>query len=349
MPAATIDAAVREACLLLEAPETAGLTVDELARRVHVSPDYLADAFKTRTGVTPREYRESLRLQRLQEQLRAQPGDVAGAAFAAGFGSLSSAYETSTRYLGMTPATYGARGAGAQVRWSITPTRFGELLISATERGLATVYLGPDPDALQAALREELPAAELTRDDRRLAPLAELVAAFASGEDASASLLPPRRARHRLSVAGMARAARDPTRADPLLRTGGRADRLANLGARRRPRLRHQSRRNRDALPPRGAQRRLTRRLPLGPGTQSRAAQRRAVDRDRQPTPRLSPRPYGNATCGPSTPSTVGTTVGSGSGATYGSALGRSSPPGNAYRRIERCTISHCWRNGPEL
>lgn len=190
MPAATIDAAVRDACLLLEAPETAGLTVDELARRVHVSPDYLADAFKTRTGVTPREYRESLRLQRLQEQLRAQPGDVAGAAFAAGFGSLSSAYEASTRYLGMTPATYGARGAGAQVRWSITPTRFGELLISATERGLATVYLGPDPDALQAALREELPAAELTRDDRTLAPLAELVAAFASGEDASASLLP---------------------------------------------------------------------------------------------------------------------------------------------------------------
>lgn len=190
MPTAQIDAAVREACLLLEQPQTAALTLEELAGRVHVSPDHLTEAFRRQTGVTPREYRESLRLQRLQAQLRATPGDVAGAAFAAGFGSLSAAYEASTRYLGMTPATYGARGAGAQVLWSLTPTPFGQLAISATTRGLATVYLGPDAAALEEALHEELPAATLTRDDEGLAPLAALVAAYAAGESEAAALLP---------------------------------------------------------------------------------------------------------------------------------------------------------------
>ena len=30
-------------------------------------------------------------------------------------------------------------------------------------------------------------------------------------------------------------------------------------------------------------------------------------------------------------------------------AFGRSAPPGNASRRIVRCTVPHCLRNGPVL
>ena len=45
----------------------------------------------------------------------------------------------------------------------------GRLLVAATDRGISLVSLGDRDDALQRALRDEYPAAELTRDDESLA------------------------------------------------------------------------------------------------------------------------------------------------------------------------------------
>ena len=173
--------AVQRACELLETPTGAELGLEALGREVGVSADHLQRAFKARTGVTPREYVESLRVQRLKTALRDTPGDVAGAAFAAGYRSLSTAYASADQHLGMTPASYGAGGRGARVGWTITPTPFGLLLVAATDRGLATVYLGPDECTLVEALIEELPEAELVRDDGGLDDVAQQVAAHAAG------------------------------------------------------------------------------------------------------------------------------------------------------------------------
>lgn len=176
-----ITEAVQRACELLESPEGAGLGLAELGRRVGVSPDHLGRAFKARTGVTPREYAEALRVSRLKEALREAPGDVAGAAFGSGFGSLSTAYAATEQYLGMTPASYGAGGRGARVRWTTVATPFGQLLVSATDRGITTVALGPGDEPLLASLAAELPEAELVRDDDGLAEIAGRVAAHAAG------------------------------------------------------------------------------------------------------------------------------------------------------------------------
>lgn len=173
--------AVQRACELLESAEGAALGLEALGREVGVSADHLQRAFKARTGVTPREYAESLRIQRLKANLREAPGDVAGAAFEAGFGSLSTAYAVADSHLGMTPASYGAGGKGARVAWTVLPTPFGHLLVSATERGVATVYLGPAEGPLVEALTLELPHAELRRDDEALADIAQQVAAHAAG------------------------------------------------------------------------------------------------------------------------------------------------------------------------
>lgn len=173
--------AVQRACELLETRDGSTLGLEALGREVGVSPDHLQRAFKARTGVTPREYAEALRVQRLKAGLRDTPGDVAGAAFAAGYGSLSTAYTAADHHLGMTPASYGAGGRGARISWTVVETTFGWLLVSATDRGIASVSLGPDPATLEAALAAELPDAELQRDDQGLTDVARQVAAHAAG------------------------------------------------------------------------------------------------------------------------------------------------------------------------
>src|SRR4029453_9214378 len=52
-------------------------------------------------------------------------------------------------------------GAGA-------PPPLGGLLVAATERGVAAVSLGDSESALEAALRQEYPKAEIRRDDTGL-------------------------------------------------------------------------------------------------------------------------------------------------------------------------------------
>lgn len=56
------------------------------------------------------------------------------------------------------------------------------------------------------------------------------------------------------------------------------------------------------------------------------------------------PRYYGNAGT-----SSCSTAFFSSGGATYAPGLRRGPPPGNASRRIVRCTVPHCFRSGPVL
>jgi AraC family transcriptional regulator of adaptative response/methylated-DNA-[protein]-cysteine methyltransferase len=77
--------------------------------------------------------------------------------------------------------------ASTSVGFTIRESALGLLLIAATARGVCHVRFGDREEALFAALRAELPAAQLVRDDARLARWADaLVRAAAGGGGAEA-------------------------------------------------------------------------------------------------------------------------------------------------------------------
>lgn len=145
----------------------APLQLRALAVRLGMSASALQRRFREQVGVTPRQYADALRLRRLKKELRRAPR-VADAVYEAGFGSGSRVYENAGARLGMTPAAYRRGGAGALITFTTVRCPLGHMLVAATTRGLATVSLGDDVAALERALHEEYPAAELRRDDRRL-------------------------------------------------------------------------------------------------------------------------------------------------------------------------------------
>ena len=63
----------------------------------------------------------------------------------------------------MTPASYRKGGAGALVRYIVTESALGGLLLAGTSRGVCAVKLGDDTGALAAELEQEFPAATLQR------------------------------------------------------------------------------------------------------------------------------------------------------------------------------------------
>jgi AraC family transcriptional regulator of adaptative response/methylated-DNA-[protein]-cysteine methyltransferase len=143
-------------------------SLGELAAAAGVSPASLRRDFMAVLGVTPKQYADQLRVDRLRDGLRAGR-DVTSAMYDAGYGSSSRLYEHADSRLGMTPASYGARGRGAVITFTTCSSRFGELLVATTGRGICRIMLGRDPNALEHLLRDEFSAADVARDDSRLA------------------------------------------------------------------------------------------------------------------------------------------------------------------------------------
>jgi AraC family transcriptional regulator, regulatory protein of adaptative response / methylated-DNA-[protein]-cysteine methyltransferase len=154
--------AVERACAFLDEHLEEPVTLEELGRVAGFSPHHLQRIFKRLTGVSPREYAAARRMERLKDRLR-EGDDVTSATYEAGFGSASRVYERSDARLGMTPGAYRRGGAGQRVRWGTTDSPLGRALVAVTGRGVCAILLGETDQELEAALRRELPRAELER------------------------------------------------------------------------------------------------------------------------------------------------------------------------------------------
>jgi AraC family transcriptional regulator of adaptative response/methylated-DNA-[protein]-cysteine methyltransferase len=157
---------VRRACVYLANVE-GHLSLARLAARVGGSPYHLQRSFKRIVGVTPREYADACRLQRLKRGLRSG-ARVTAAMVDAGYGSSSRFYERAAAKLAMPPAVYRRGGAGMHMSYAIVDCPLGRLLVAATERGVSAVSMGSSDGELADALKEEYPAAVLRRNSPAL-------------------------------------------------------------------------------------------------------------------------------------------------------------------------------------
>ena len=171
---------VTDACRLIEATDDRVPTAPELARALDVSTDALRRAFRQVLGVTPRQYGDSLRRERLRRELRDGEG-VTRALFSVGYGSTSRLYEGAHDHLGMTPASYRAGGAGATITFTVNDSPLGALLVAVTNRGLCKVDLADDAISAEWALSNEFHRADIRRDDDALAPIVAEVLARIDG------------------------------------------------------------------------------------------------------------------------------------------------------------------------
>ncbi len=174
---------VREARRYLDEHLDETVTLDRLGRAVGLSPWHLQRTFKRLTGVTPRAYAGARRMERMKSRLK--DGDsVTRATYDAGYSSPSRLYDQSRTRLGMTPGAYQRGGRGVRIRFTTLPTALGKVLVAATDRGLCSVALGDDADALEAELRREYPAATVERHDDELRSWAGAVVARMAGHEA---------------------------------------------------------------------------------------------------------------------------------------------------------------------
>jgi AraC family transcriptional regulator, regulatory protein of adaptative response / methylated-DNA-[protein]-cysteine methyltransferase len=140
------------------------ISLARLGSEFHVSPFHLQRTFKAVLGVTPRAYADSCRLNHLKQNLRAGR-TVTRAMYDAGYSSSSRLYERTASQLGMTPDKYRRGAVAAPIRYTITDSPFGRLLVGATDKGICTIQFAGTDDELEHGLRHEFPFANRRRDD----------------------------------------------------------------------------------------------------------------------------------------------------------------------------------------
>jgi AraC family transcriptional regulator of adaptative response/methylated-DNA-[protein]-cysteine methyltransferase len=158
---------VEKVCRYIDTHPDQPATLGTLSGAIGLSPFHLHRTFKAVTGITPRAYADSRRLESLKAGLR-EGHSVTRSLYDAGYGSSSRLYERASSQLGMTPSRYGKQGSGVAIRYTIAETPVGRLLLAATARGICSIQFGNSDTALEVALRREYPQAEIVRTDKQL-------------------------------------------------------------------------------------------------------------------------------------------------------------------------------------
>ncbi|WP_334150501.1 bifunctional DNA-binding transcriptional regulator/O6-methylguanine-DNA methyltransferase Ada [Hyphomicrobium sp.] len=155
---------VAEVCRMIEDAEEPP-KLSELAAAAGLSTYHFHRVFKAIAGVTPKAYAIAHRQKRLRDNLK-RTHTVTEAIHEAGFNSSGRFYANSSEVLGMTPREFRSGGANAEMRFAVGECSLGSILVASSEKGIAAILLGDDPEALVHDLEDRFPQAKLIGGDR---------------------------------------------------------------------------------------------------------------------------------------------------------------------------------------
>jgi AraC family transcriptional regulator of adaptative response/methylated-DNA-[protein]-cysteine methyltransferase len=180
--------AVAQMCALLERQIDQPVRLATLGKLVGISPFTAQRLFKQAMGVSPSQYQRSLRGTSFRSQLNSGVS-VTDAIYEAGYGSSSRAYEQAP--LGMTPGKFVAGGRGERIGFAVgEAAELGWLIVAGTGRGICWVALGDSSAQVEAGLRAEFPAAQITHDPALEAAIKTVLRQLAGASSETAETLP---------------------------------------------------------------------------------------------------------------------------------------------------------------
>jgi AraC family transcriptional regulator of adaptative response/methylated-DNA-[protein]-cysteine methyltransferase len=153
------------------------LSLTALAAAVGRSASHFHRLFKAATGLTPKAYAAAHRAAKVRQGLESG-SSVTEAMYDAGFNSSGRFYEKSSGILGMTPSQYRSGGARENIRFAVGDSSLGAILVASSRKGVVSILLGDDPDALVRELQDRFPNANLIGADDGYEALVARVVGF---------------------------------------------------------------------------------------------------------------------------------------------------------------------------
>lgn len=164
----------------------------DVAETVGLSEFHFQRLFSRWAGISPKQF---LRVQTLEfaKQRLVESKNVLEAAWDSGLSGGGRLHDLFVTIDAVTPGEFQSGGEGIEIGTGFHATPFGEALLGVTDRGIvALAFTGVSRDVAIADLRKRWPAARITRDEDRTAPLADQVFGGWRRDGALAALSPLR-------------------------------------------------------------------------------------------------------------------------------------------------------------
>jgi AraC family transcriptional regulator of adaptative response/methylated-DNA-[protein]-cysteine methyltransferase len=150
---------IAEAIEFIHSNYTSQPQLNEVARRVALSPYHLQRLFTDWAGVSPKKFLEYITLANARKMLKDKGATLFDAAFATGLSGTGRLHDLFINIEGMTPGEYKNGGENLSIHYSFAESPFGQVLVASTTKGVCHIAFADDEEKAFAELLLKFPNA----------------------------------------------------------------------------------------------------------------------------------------------------------------------------------------------
>ncbi len=133
--------------------------LDDVAKKLHLSPFHFQRLFTEWAGVSPKKYLQYLTVEYAKKMLKEQKSSLLDTALDSGLSGTSRLHDLFVNIEGMTPGEYKNGGENLHINYSFAESPFGNVLVASTPKGICQIAFADNQKKSFQELREFFPNA----------------------------------------------------------------------------------------------------------------------------------------------------------------------------------------------
>jgi AraC family transcriptional regulator, regulatory protein of adaptative response / methylated-DNA-[protein]-cysteine methyltransferase len=137
--------------------------LDEVARKIHLSPFHFQRLFTEWAGVSPKKFIQYLSVEHAKKLLQHGQATVFDAAYETGLSGTGRLHDLFVKIEGMTPGEYKNGGEKLRINYSFAESPFGNILVASTAKGICYMAFADNTATALQELNNLFPNAQYTQ------------------------------------------------------------------------------------------------------------------------------------------------------------------------------------------
>jgi AraC family transcriptional regulator, regulatory protein of adaptative response / methylated-DNA-[protein]-cysteine methyltransferase len=133
--------------------------LDEVAKKIHVSPFHFQKLFTDWAGVSPKKFLQYISVQHAKNILKDKQATLFDAAFETGLSGTGRLHDLFIKIEGMTPGEFKNGGENLSVNYSYAESPFGNIAVASTAKGICYMAFADDEAKALNDLQQHFPNA----------------------------------------------------------------------------------------------------------------------------------------------------------------------------------------------